>query len=370
MARAQVLIALLAIRVFGQQLPAALAEALRVHQAGDAKAALPLYREYLKEHPESVDGLVNFGAALAHEGLFDEAIRQYDKALALQPENPQVLLNLALAHYKTGRYADASAGFGKVLPRLQPFSAPHRQISFLLADCDIRLGQYKPAIELLNGYDQKTPDDMALAYLLGTALLKDKQSERGGVVIDRILRKGESAESRLLMGTVKLNSLDFTGARDELQRAAELNPKLPEVHGSLGLALLGLSQNDAATAEFRRELEVDPNNFAAAFQLGILAKQEQRYAEAREYLARSLRLRPGDPAVLYQSATVDVASGKLEEARLELEDLIRRSPEFTEAHVSLAGVYYKLKRKEEGDRERAIVRRLTAEAQARQPASR
>jgi len=37
--------------------------------------------------------------------------------------------------------------------------------------------------------------------------------------------------------------------------------------------------------------------------------------------------------------------------------------------VSLAGVYYRLKRKEDGDRERALVRRLTAEAQARQPAA-
>src|SRR5207344_1603576 len=97
--------------------------------------------------------------------------------------------------------------------------------------------QYKAAVELLDPWDQKSPDDMALAYLLGTALLKDKQLDRGAKVIDRIMRKGESAESRLLMGTAKLNSLDFTGARDELQKAADLNPALPEVHASLGLAL-------------------------------------------------------------------------------------------------------------------------------------
>ena len=42
-------------------------------------------------------------------------------------------------------------------------------------------------------------------------------------------------------------------------------------------------------------------------------------------------------------------------------------PQFTEAHVSLATVYYRLKRKEDGDRERALVRKLTDEAQATQP---
>ena len=354
---------------FSQQPDQGLAEALRIHQSGDIRAALPLYREYLMAHPESVDGLANYGAALAHEGRFDEAIAQYGKALTIEPGNPQVLLNLALSYYKTGRYTQAKDRFESVVPRLQPYSPPHRQISFLLADCDIRLGRYKAAVELLDPWDQKSPDDMALAYLLGTALLKDKQLDRGAKVIDRIMRKGETAESRLLMGTAKLNSLDFTGARDELQKAAELNPALPEVHASLGLALLGLSQADAAAAEFRKELDVDPNNFAAVFQLAILAKQEQRFEESRKYLARSLSLRPGDPAVLYQSATVDIASGKLDEGCRELEGLVKLSPDFTEAHVSLAGVYYRLKRKEDGDRERALVRRLTAEAQSRQPAA-
>lgn len=38
-----------------------------------------------------------------------------------------------------------------------------------------------------------------------------------------------------------------------------------------------------------------------------------------------------------------------------------------EAHVSLATVYYREKRKQDGDRERAIIDKLNAEIQARQP---
>jgi hypothetical protein len=37
------------------------------------------------------------------------------------------------------------------------------------------------------------------------------------------------------------------------------------------------------------------------------------------------------------------------------------------AHVSLATVYYRLKRKADGDRERATVLKLNAESQANQP---
>jgi len=52
--------------------------------------------------------------------------------------------------------------------------------------------------------------------------------------------------------------------------------------------------------------------------------------------------------------------------RRELELIVKEAPGFTSAHVTLATVYYRLKRKADGDRERAIVQKLNAEAQAKQ----
>ena len=66
-------------------------------------------------------------------------------------------------------------------------------------------------------------------------------------------------------------------------------------------------------------------------------------------------------------ATLDVIAGNLDQACARLEQLIQETPHFVEAHVSLATVYYRLKRKEDGDRERATVLKLNAESQATQP---
>ena len=79
-------------------------------------------------------------------------------------------------------------------------------------------------------------------------------------------------------------------------------------------------------------------------------------------------MRPGDAGALYQQAAVELLRGKLDVARAELERLVKDYPDFTEAHVSLATAYYRLKLKEEGDRERATVRRLQEEDQKRQAA--
>ena len=59
--------------------------------------------------------------------------------------------------------------------------------------------------------------------------------------------------------------------------------------------------------------------------------------------------------------------GQIEDARKGLEELTRQEPRFVEAHVTLATVYYRLKRKSDADRERAIVQKLNDEIQAQQP---
>jgi Tfp pilus assembly protein PilF len=71
--------------------------------------------------------------------------------------------------------------------------------------------------------------------------------------------------------------------------------------------------------------------------------------------------------VRYQLAVIHSDQGQLEDARRELESLIKESPQFTEAHVTLSLVYYRLKRPADGKREHDIVEKLTAEAQAKQP---
>src|ERR1700691_4735715 len=106
---------------------------------------------------------------------------------------------------------------------------------------------------------------------------------------------------------------------------------------------------------------------AVRLKLGAAARQEQNDDEAKKYFERAQETRPGDPGVRYQLALVAIDQVRLEDARQILEGLVKQSPQFTEAHVSLSLVYYRLKRPEDSKRERETVLKLTAEAQAKQP---
>jgi Tfp pilus assembly protein PilF len=88
------------------------------------------------------------------------------------------------------------------------------------------------------------------------------------------------------------------------------------------------------------------------------------------HLDRAGALRPGNLGVRFQVALVQIAKGEMEAARATLEALVAEEPAFSEAHVSLATVYYRLGRREDGNRQQAIVQQLKREQQAREDAER
>lgn len=338
-------------------------DAQQKQRAGDLEGAVAEYKQFLQMYPEATAIHSNLGAALADLGRFEEAISEYKIALKQSPSLVQARLNLALCYYKMGRIDDAATELEKVHAE----DPGNHQAALLLGDCYMRMDRENDVIRILEPEEKKYPDDLGVAYLLGTALIRQKRVDEGQVLVDRILRNGDSAEAYLMLGTAKMGIQDFAGARDEFAKAVALNPNLPDAHVLYAKALMFTGDSDLSRKQFEAELRVDPYNFDANLQLGANARQEQNYEQARKYFVRAEETRPGDPGVRYQLALIDVDQGQLDHAREILEGLVKESPQFLEAHVTLSLVYYRLKRPEDSKREREIVQKLTAEAQAKQP---
>jgi tetratricopeptide (TPR) repeat protein len=360
---AYLLVLILAVTVRAQTPQQLVQEGLDKQRIGDLEGAATDYRQFLRIHPEATAIHSNLGAALAGLGQFEEAISEYKIALKQSPTLVEARLNLAVCYFKMGRIDDATTQLEKVHTE----SPGNHQAVLLLADCYMQMSREKDVVRILKPEEQKYPDDLAVAYLLGTALIRQKRVEEGQVLVDRILRNGDSAEAHLMLGTAKMGASDFVGARDEFAKANALDPNLPEVHVLYAKAVMLTGDSDLSEKEFAAELRVDPFNFDANLQLGAMAKQAQNYADAKKYFERAAETRPGDPGVRYQLALLSVDEGGLDKAREMLEGLVKESPQFLEAHVTLALVYYRLKRPEDSKREREIVQKLTAEVQAKQP---
>jgi tetratricopeptide (TPR) repeat protein len=341
----------------------ALDRAVESHKAGDLAGAIRQYQAILARNPGRVDVRSNLGAAFVQLGRFEEAIAEYKRALASDGRNTAIRFNLALAFYKAANFAEAVNELKQVVAE-QPENA---NAVLLLADCQLRLGEDKQVIELLTPLDAKLGGNPVFNYVLGTALIYDKQIEKGQVLIDRILRGGDSAEVRVLMGAAHMMTQDYPSALKEFERARELNPQVPTLHALYGRALMLTGETERAEQAFRRELEINPNDFESNLYIGMLLKKEAKNDEALVYLERAARVRPKEVNARYNIGSIYMTTGKVAEAQRLLEQIVQEAPDFVEARVLLATAYYRLKRKEDGDRERVIIQKLTAERQARQP---
>jgi tetratricopeptide (TPR) repeat protein len=328
----------------------ALRHAIELQQAGDLEGAVRGYREFLAAHPKEVAVQANLGVLLAHLGRFDEAIQEYKKAVALDPQNADIARNFGLAYYKSGRIDEATREFS----RAHEFEPDNVQTILLLADCRLRMGQNKEVIALLKPIEPQNPDDSAIAYLLGTALIRDGQLQAGQERVDKILRKGDSAEARVMLGTQMFAAGDFPAAVKQLAGAIELNPSLPGLQGLYGQALLNTGDPDAAVEAFQKELASDPNHFEANFYLAQILMARSKWSEADPLVRRALLVRPESLEARLELADLEMGQGMLGEARRELEGTEKKAPKSATVHRRLAEVYDKLHLSAEAGREKKL----------------
>jgi tetratricopeptide (TPR) repeat protein len=336
--------------------------ALELHQAGDLLGAVESYKAALAIAPDRADALSNLGAAYVRLGQYDDGIKQYQAAIKVDPANSTFRLNLALAYYKSARPNEAALHLKRVVA-----SEPEAKNAYLvLADCYLQTGQDQEVIALLKPRAAMFDNDLAYAFLLGTALLHTGDETEGQKYVERVFGAGESAEAHLLMGIAHLGQQDYPAAKTELERAVKLNPRVPTAHSLYGRALLALGEQADAERAFHQELDVNVNDFEANLQLGNMRRSGQRFPEASLYLERATTIRPGDLTARKLLASLRLQTGKVEEAVGMLEALAKDAPDAIEVHVQLATAYNRLGRKDDAQRERAIVDRLNAELQAKQ----
>jgi tetratricopeptide (TPR) repeat protein len=263
------------------------AEAIEAHQAGRIAAALPIYEECLKGN-SSAELRSNYGAALAHEGRYSDAAAQYQLGLQSAPGHPQLLFNLALAHYKQGDVTRAAAE----LKSLHERSPQNMQINLLLADCYLRLAELPEAIALLGPLEAGHSADPGFAYLLGTALIRSGDVQRGQLVVETILKDGNSPEAHFLLASAAFSQRDYPSAVREFESALKARRDLPQAWSFYGQALLFTGDADGAAVAFRKELSGNPNDYEANVKLGAILAARKDYEAAMPYLEKAAALRP------------------------------------------------------------------------------
>ena len=331
-------------------------QAMQSQQSGDYASAARAYRAFLKLHPDEVAAHVNLGVVLVNSGRFDEAIAEYGEAEKLLPGDPRIDLNTALAYEKSGRLTEAAGRF----EALHSTAPQDNQVTMLLADCNLQLGNDDRVIDLLQPMGEKHSGDLGVDYMLGMALLRKGRVDEAQVYLDHILKNGDTAEARFLLGTRIYESGDYPQAVRQLGSAVELNPSVPGLQALYGKALLNTGDADGASAAFQKELSLNPNDFGSNLGYGQVLTARKQFARAIPVLERAVLVRPQSEVAKLSLAQALIGSDQYAEARPYAESAARDMPQSFEAHKALAAVYSGLHLTDDADRENRAALSLMA----------
>ncbi|MCO5553662.1 hypothetical protein L7F22_032269 [Adiantum nelumboides] len=163
-----------------------------------------------------------------------------------------------------------------------------------------------------------------------------------------IKEEPQSASAWSNRGSVRISLRLFEDARSDLTQAIDLAPDAPVPLLNRAIALEALGRYEEAINDCKSAIERDPEEYAAWFNLGNVDARVKNYEEALTAYERASLLAPGIAGYRLKEALILFQLQRSQEAKKLLQGLVRKYPNYTEAHAALAAVLWS-----EGDRSRA-----------------
>jgi DNA-binding winged helix-turn-helix (wHTH) protein/tetratricopeptide (TPR) repeat protein len=140
--------------------------------------------------------------------------------------------------------------------------------------------------------------------------------------------------------TVMPASEAYPRALAAAKKAVELDDRSSEAHASFAFASF-FGMWDAATAdrEFRRAIELNPNNAIAHHWYATYLECLRRYPDSLEEIERAQALEPASKSVLADKGAILFDSGRLPEAIALLKQMEENEPDFISPHRYLKFIY-------------------------------
>ena len=181
---------------------ALLGQTLREQREIDS--AIRQFEKALALQPKSIPLITVMGNLYLDQGNLEKARKYYEQAVAVDPNSAIAANNLAWAYAAQGANLDVALSLAQKAKQLLPDLDP---ITDTLAWVEYKKGSYASAIPLLQECVQKAPQSPVYRYHLGMALLasgdQNKGREQLQVALRLKLEGGDAEQARQALA--KLN---------------------------------------------------------------------------------------------------------------------------------------------------------------------
>ncbi|MGA2243313.1 MAG: tetratricopeptide repeat protein, partial [Verrucomicrobiota bacterium] len=303
-----------------------------LYNEGHIEEAMEHYHKAIQINPNNCETLINLGIAFAAQGQFNEAIAHYQRALQINPDYAEAYINLGLVLLKKGNEDEAITYFQRALQIKPDFAEAHINLGNAL----LQKGNEDEAITHFQRALQIKPDYAEACYNLGSALLQKGDVDEAIAHFQRALQiSPDYADAHHNLGCALLQKGNVDEAITHFQRALQIKPDSAVICFNLGSALLHKGNVDEAIAHYQRALQIKPDYAVACYDLGSALLQKGNVDEAITYFQRALQIKPDYAEACYNLGCAMLQKGNEDEAITHFQRALQIKPDYAEACYNL-----------------------------------
>ncbi len=332
------------------------------------------------------------GASLAAQGLWSQAVDEYEQAIRLNPDFAEAYNNRGAARRALGDLEAAVADFTEAIRLKDDLAVAHVNVASVLLDlgrteeavrhlerafslplsegevvaayynfgrAHAALGDRAAAIEALSEAIELDPENAAAFYIRGQAYvalglvpsgLRDAQKCRPGLACERADKDFGSAvrvnpdfvDAYVARAGLRVIRGAISPAIRDYDEAIWRDPDNPDYYQRRGMAYVRLGRKSEAVADFEHAIRLDPTRASAYRARGTAYVELGQPELAVPSFDEAIRLDPRDPGAHYGRAQARASLGQVNEARADFDAAIRLFAEDPEAYKGRGKVYVEL----------------------------
>ncbi len=269
-------------------------------------------------------GLIYF-----QEKKFDRAVSEIRLAQKLKPGLSKLDSLLAMSLAELGQFEQALPSLESCF-RESPDPAVKRMCGLQLLRANTGLHHDQEAVETALQLDQAYPQDPEILYNTGKVY--------GNYAFVTIRKLAQDAPNSVWRHLAAAEAYESQGSSNqaigEYKAVLAIDPHRSGIHYRIGRTLLAQSHQtgnkasvDEARTEFEAELQLDPRNGNAAYEIAEMHRQSGELELAAQYFERALKEYPNFEEALVGLAAVFLAEQKPQQAVRPLHAAIALNPD-------------------------------------------
>ena len=289
---------------------ALLNQAVALHQAGRLDEAASAYQQLLQQFPGQFDATHLLGVVALQRGDLATAEKQITQALASKPKDAAALNNLGTVLLRARRLDEAREQFERAAKAQPTFVDAQSNLGNVLR----QMGRVAESVVPLKRAYGASPKSAEIADLLGASLLETGDG-RGAVTVFEASVKARTRDARAWLHLSIASELAGNPKRalEAADQSLAIEPAAA-AHGARGRALAGQGELAAAREAFAAGVRAAPRDAVAHHNFGVFLREQGEIDAALAQLREALKLDPALDAAHEALVGALVDGGRNDEA--------------------------------------------------------